>query len=101
MSNLQSVSGHLQNEDSDIRRRRLLFWCWHRGTQESDVMLGRFAEAYLADFEARNSSGSKLCAIALTSMCSTGSSQRGVDASKGTRVAPRLPVQLRIPTNSF
>jgi succinate dehydrogenase flavin-adding protein (antitoxin of CptAB toxin-antitoxin module) len=64
MSNLQSVSGHLQNEDSDIRRRRLLFWCWHRGTQESDVMLGRFAEAYLADFEARNSSSSKLCAIA-------------------------------------
>jgi succinate dehydrogenase flavin-adding protein (antitoxin of CptAB toxin-antitoxin module) len=64
MSNLQSVSGHLQNEDSDIRCRRLLFRCWYRGTQESDVILGRFAEAYLADFEVRNSSGSKLCAIA-------------------------------------
>jgi len=64
MSNLQSVPGYWQSENSDIRCRRLLFGCWHRGTQESDVMLGRFAEAYLADFEARNSSGSKLCAIA-------------------------------------
>ena len=28
----------------DIRRRRLLFRSWHRGTQESDLILGSFAE---------------------------------------------------------
>ena len=36
----------------DIRRKRLLFRSWHRGTRESDLILGRFAEAYLADFDA-------------------------------------------------
>jgi antitoxin CptB len=28
----------------DVRCRRLLFRCWHRGTQESDFILGPFAE---------------------------------------------------------
>jgi antitoxin CptB len=37
---------------SDIRRKRLLFRSWHRGTRESDLILGRFAEAYLAEFDA-------------------------------------------------
>jgi antitoxin CptB len=32
------------HEHPDIRRRRLLFRCWHRGTQESDLILGSFAE---------------------------------------------------------
>ena len=31
----------------DVRCRRLLFRCWHRGTQESDLILGSFAENYL------------------------------------------------------
>ena len=31
-------------EHRDIRCRRLLFRCWHRGTQESDFILGGFAE---------------------------------------------------------
>ena len=31
-------------EHPDVRRRRLLFRCWHRGTQESDFILGSFAE---------------------------------------------------------
>ncbi len=34
-------------EHPDIRRRRLLFRCWHRGTQESDLILGSFAEGRL------------------------------------------------------
>jgi antitoxin CptB len=34
-----------------VRRRRLLYRCWHRGTQESDLILGRFAEVHLADFD--------------------------------------------------
>ncbi len=37
---------------SPIRRKRLLFRSWHRGTRESDLILGRFAEAYLAGFDA-------------------------------------------------
>jgi antitoxin CptB len=35
----------------EIRRKRLLFRSWHRGTRESDLILGRFAEVYLADFD--------------------------------------------------
>ena len=31
-------------EQPDVRCRRLLFRCWHRGTQESDLILGSFAE---------------------------------------------------------
>jgi antitoxin CptB len=36
---------------ADIRRKRLLFRSWHRGTRESDLILGRFAEAHLAAFD--------------------------------------------------
>ena len=35
-----------------IRRRRLHFRSWHRGTREADLILGRFADAHLADFTA-------------------------------------------------
>jgi len=34
-----------------LRRNRLLFKSWHRGTQESDLILGRFADAHLADLD--------------------------------------------------
>jgi antitoxin CptB len=33
----------------DDRRRRLLFRCWHRGTREMDLILGRFVDAEIAD----------------------------------------------------
>ena len=35
----------------DNRRKRLLFRSWHRGTREADLLLGAFADAYLADFD--------------------------------------------------
>ena len=38
----------------DDRRKRLLFRCWHRGTREMDLILGRFADAeigHLSDDE--------------------------------------------------
>jgi antitoxin CptB len=35
----------------DIRRKRLLFRSWHRGTREADLILGSFAEANLAGFD--------------------------------------------------
>jgi antitoxin CptB len=45
--------------DNAARRRRLRFRCWHRGMKEVDLILGRFADAWvngmseaeLADFE--------------------------------------------------
>ena len=36
----------------DIRRKRLLFRSWHRGTKEADLLLGSFAERHLADLSA-------------------------------------------------
>ena len=35
----------------DIRRRRLLFRAWHRGTREMDLLLGRFADARVASLD--------------------------------------------------
>jgi antitoxin CptB len=37
------------SEGLDDRRKRLLFRCWHRGTREMDLILGRFADATIAD----------------------------------------------------
>ena len=34
----------------EIRRKRLLFQSWHRGMKEMDLVLGNFAERYLAEF---------------------------------------------------
>jgi antitoxin CptB len=33
----------------DDRRKRLLFRCWHRGTREMDLVLGRFADVEIAN----------------------------------------------------
>ena len=35
----------------DIRRKRLLFRSWHRGTREADLILGSFADEHLAGFD--------------------------------------------------
>ncbi|MCC6202828.1 MAG: succinate dehydrogenase assembly factor 2 [Gammaproteobacteria bacterium] len=37
------------SEGLDVRRRRLLFRAWHRGLREVDLILGRFADANIAD----------------------------------------------------
>ena len=31
----------------DERRRKLLFRAWHRGMRETDLIIGRFADAYI------------------------------------------------------
>lgn len=36
----------------NLRRKRLLFRSWHRGTREMDLILGRFADAMLASLDA-------------------------------------------------
>jgi antitoxin CptB len=38
------------DEATEIRRKRLYFQSAHRGTKESDLVLGAFAEAHLASF---------------------------------------------------
>jgi antitoxin CptB len=37
-------------DDIAIRRKRLLYRSWHRGTREMDLILGRFADSYLGGF---------------------------------------------------
>jgi succinate dehydrogenase flavin-adding protein (antitoxin of CptAB toxin-antitoxin module) len=39
MSEFGGASDGLQKDHPDIRRRRLLFRCWHRDTQEIDLLL--------------------------------------------------------------
>jgi antitoxin CptB len=36
----------------DERRRRLLFRAWRRGVREMDLIVGRFADAYIDKFDA-------------------------------------------------
>ena len=44
------MTGTTRSSDGlDVRRKRLLFRCWHRGTREMDLILGRFADAEIAD----------------------------------------------------
>ncbi|MER2519644.1 MAG: succinate dehydrogenase assembly factor 2 [Bdellovibrionales bacterium] len=40
----------MKNDPNDRRRERLRFRSWHRGTRELDTLLGRFADAHLAEF---------------------------------------------------
>ena len=50
-----SMSRHRQERPvpapTDLRRKRLLFRSWHRGTRETDLILGRFADAHLDAFD--------------------------------------------------
>ncbi len=39
-------------ETTEVRRKRLIFRSWHRGTREADLMLGRFADQHLEHFSA-------------------------------------------------
>lgn len=36
-----------KQEPLDVRRRRLRFRSWHRGTREMDLLMGSFADAHL------------------------------------------------------
>ena len=51
MNHLGSFSDNLPNDQFDVRRRRLLFRCCYGGTQEIDLILGPFAERFLADLD--------------------------------------------------
>ena len=38
-------------DNISIKRKRLRFRSWHRGTREMDLLLGRFADAKLEEFD--------------------------------------------------
>ncbi len=44
--------GGQADEDLAMRRRRLKFRCWHRGMKETDLLLGRFADAHVDGMDA-------------------------------------------------
>ena len=39
-------------DELEKTRKRLAYRAWHRGTKESDLLLGRFADAHLAEMSA-------------------------------------------------
>ncbi len=43
----------MKKKDNKLRRKRLLFRSWHRGTRELDLLLGSFAEYHLKKFSTR------------------------------------------------
>jgi antitoxin CptB len=44
------MSGTTRSSDGlDLRRRRLLYRLWHRGSLEMDLILGRFADTVIAE----------------------------------------------------
>jgi antitoxin CptB len=48
------VSGSTRSSNGlDERRRRLLFRSWHRGIREMDLIMGRFADALIAELPER------------------------------------------------
>jgi len=59
MSDTAADAGAGAGDDLALRRKRLCYRCWHRGTKEIDLLLGPFADRFtpgmgeveLADFE--------------------------------------------------
>jgi antitoxin CptB len=48
---LISAMTERSSEGLDVRRRRLLFRAWRRGVREMDLIVGRFADAYIETFD--------------------------------------------------
>ncbi len=42
------TGSRLSSEGLSGRRRRLLYRAWHRGIRETDLIMGRFADAHIA-----------------------------------------------------
>jgi antitoxin CptB len=45
------TGGTRSGDGLDPRRRKLLFRSWHRGMREMDLIMGRFADSYIAKLE--------------------------------------------------
>jgi len=42
------------SEGLDVRRRKLLFRAWRRGVREMDLIVGRFADAFIDKFDQKS-----------------------------------------------
>ena len=51
MDRTDRISDGMCRTDPDARRRRVLFRSWRRGTQEVDLLLGSFADDFLAGLD--------------------------------------------------
>jgi antitoxin CptB len=51
MDRTDSTSDGICCTDPDARHRRILFRSWRRGTQEVDLLLGSFADDFVAGFD--------------------------------------------------
>lgn len=40
-----------EKDNISIIRKRLIFRSWHRGTREIDLLLGKFADTHVPDFD--------------------------------------------------
>jgi antitoxin CptB len=40
-----------EKDNISITRKRLIFRSWHRGTREIDLLLGKFADTHVPDFD--------------------------------------------------
>lgn len=49
---LEKIGPMTSAEDIGVTRKRLIFRSWHRGTREMDLIMGRFADAYVPEFSA-------------------------------------------------
>jgi antitoxin CptB len=47
LSGLRAAMTERSSEGLDVRRRKLLFRAWRRGVRETDLIVGRFADAYI------------------------------------------------------
>jgi antitoxin CptB len=47
-----SIMTERSSEGLNVRRRRILFRAWRRGVRETDLIVGRFADAYIDRFDA-------------------------------------------------
>jgi len=43
----------MPEDNISIKRKQLIFRSWHRGAKEIDLMLGKFADAHIPQFDAR------------------------------------------------
>lgn len=44
----------ISSDGLEPRRKKALFRAWHRGTKEMDFVMGRFADAHIADMSAED-----------------------------------------------
>jgi antitoxin CptB len=48
------VMATVMTDELDMRKRRLRFRAWHRGTKEADLLIGGFIDSRLPDFSAKD-----------------------------------------------